>query len=426
MKCSSASKIASIAVAAGLTYGCAAPAIIKDVVDKPVASLDLKASVNSKPIQLNKVVVKLKRGEHIGALQAGLLCVGQGELNWRGGRLNIDSDEFTEAFKEELEKFSFRTVGDTSALFEDPSSWKAEILVAGLVKNLKANICYPMAGFGNFSTSKGEAFVKVDWQIYSKLDRAVVHSVTTEGSYKITESSTGGSESIILNAFTQAARHLLADNKFRGIVVRGGESVKDTTFKTADGIVVTPGKAIKMSSKADEWKDGVVTVYAGRGHGSGFVIGENLVITNHHVVGESKNVIVKFGAGFEVKGEVIAYNSGQDVATVRLQAVLPKYFAMNRNIPSIGAEVFAVGSPLSDQFSSTVTRGIVSAHREENGKKLIQSDVNVRPGNSGGPLLDKDGTVIGITVSGLQINGAGQGINFFIPIGDALDAMSIK
>ena len=218
----------------------------------------------------------------------------------------------------------------------------------------------------------------------------------------------------------------MADNKFRDIVVRGGESVKDTTFKTADGIVVTPGKATKMSAKPDEWKDGVVTVFAGRGHGSGFVIGENLIITNHHVVGESKNVVVKFGAGFEVKGEVIAYNSGRDVATVRLQAVLPKYFVLNRNVPSIGTEVFAVGSPLSDQFSSTVTRGIVSAHREEHGKKLIQSDVNVRPGNSGGPLLDKDGTVIGITVSGLQINGAGQGINFFIPIGDALDAMSIK
>ena len=60
------------------------------------------------------------------------------------------------------------------------------------------------------------------------------------------------------------------------------------------------------------------------------------------------------------------------------------------------------------------------------GKKFIQSDVNVRPGNSGGPLVTKNGQVIGMTVSGVQINGAGQGINFFIPIGDALDALNIK
>lgn len=419
-------KVSSLIALASVMYGCATPAVVKHVADKEVSSLDLNAATNSKPIQLSKVVVRMKRGEHIGALQAGLLCVGQGELNWRGGRMSLDSDEFTEAFKEELEKYSFKTVGDTSALFEDPSSWKAEILIAGLVKDLKANICYPMGGFGNFNSSKGEAFVKVDWQIYSKLDRAVVHTVTTEGSFKASEASNGGSETIVLNAFSQAARHLLADNKFREIVVKGGESVKETTFKTADGVIVTAGRATKLGAKAEDWKDGVVTVYAGRGHGSGFVIGENLILTNHHVVGESKNVVVKFGSGFEVKGEVIAYNSGRDVAAVKIQAVLPKYFSMQRSMPAVGTEVYAVGSPLSDQFSSSVTRGIVSAHRVDSGRRLIQSDVNVRPGNSGGPLVNKDGVVVAITVSGIQINNAGQGINFFIPIQDALDAMNIK
>ena len=108
----------------GFLAGCATPAVVKEVADKPVDSLDIAAAANSKPIQLSKIVVKLKRGEHIGALQAGLLCVGQGELNWKGGKLSIDSDEFTDAFKDELEKYSFKTVGDTSALFEDPSRWK--------------------------------------------------------------------------------------------------------------------------------------------------------------------------------------------------------------------------------------------------------------------------------------------------------------
>ena len=144
--------------------GCAGTsAVIKPVEDKQVENL--KASDTAKPIQFTKVVVKLKRGEHVGAMQVGLLCVPQGDLNWKGGRITVDSDEFTEAFKEELEKYSFKTVGDTNALFEDPSTWKSEILVAGLIKELKANVCYPMAGFGNFNSSKGEAFIKVDWQI---------------------------------------------------------------------------------------------------------------------------------------------------------------------------------------------------------------------------------------------------------------------
>lgn len=411
---------------ASILAGCGTSAVIKDVQDKPVQQLDIKASANSKPIQLSKVVVRLKRGEHVGALQGGLLCVPQSDLTWKGGRLKLDSDDLTDAFKEELEKYSFKTVGDTSALFEDPSSWKSEILIAGLVKELKSNVCFPMAGFGNFSSSKGESFVKVEWQIYSKLDRAVVHSVTTEGSFKSTESQEGGIDPIILNAFTQAARNLLADTKFRDIVVRGGETVKETTFKTADGIVITPGKSKPFTQRVDEWKDGVVTVIAGSGHGSGFAIGENLLLTNHHVVGESNKVVVKLGSGFEVGGEIIAYNSGLDVAAVKIAASLPRYFKLERNLPTIGSDVYSLGSPLSEDLSATLARGVVSNIRKEGQKTLIQSDVNVLSGNSGGPLVNGNGEVVGITVSGIQVNKATQGINFFIPVKDALDSMNIK
>ncbi len=83
-----------------IVAGCATPAVIKKVEDRKVD--DLTASASAKPIQFTKVVVKLKRGEHVGALQGGLLCVPQGDLTWKGGRMNIDSDEFTEAFKDEL------------------------------------------------------------------------------------------------------------------------------------------------------------------------------------------------------------------------------------------------------------------------------------------------------------------------------------
>ena len=408
-----------------LLTACGTPSVIKDVKDKNVESLDINSAASAKPIQLSKVVVKLKRGEHVGAVQGGLLCVSQGDLNWKGGRLNIDSEEFTDAFKEELEKFSFKTVGDTSALFEDPNTWKSEILIASLVKDLKANICFPYAGFGNFQSAKGEAFIKAEWQIYSKLDRAVVHTVTTEGAYKATEASQGGVDAVILNAFTQAARNLLADEKFREIVAKGGQSIKETTFKTGEKIVVSSGKAKALTSSVDEWKDGVVTVYAGKGHGSGFVIAENIVLTNHHVVGGTDHLIVKFGSGFEVKGEVVAYNSGLDIAAVRINASLPKFFKLDRNLPISGTDVYAVGTPLSDDLIGTVSKGIVSGIRHEEGRKLIQSDVNVRPGNSGGPLVTKDGLVVGVTVSGLQVKGASQGINFFIPIADALDALKL-
>jgi S1-C subfamily serine protease len=413
-----------IVLVASLLAGCmGTPAVIKEVADIPVENL--RATKNSKPIQFKKIVVKLKRGEHIGAMQADLLCLPVGDLLWKGGRISIDSDEFTEAFKEELEKYEFKTVGDTNALFEDPSTWKSEILVAGLVTELKANICYPMTGFRNWSSSKGEAYLKVNWQIYSKLDRSVVHSATTEGAAKIEESVAGADSLVILNAFAQATRNLLADNEFRKIVSRGGETIKETAYKSGDSIVISANVSKPLGDSPEEWVNGVVTVFAGSGHGSGFVISDNLLLTNYHVVREADSVVIKFNNGMQVVGKTMAYNSGIDVAIVKVDATLPKHFRLSKTMPVVGTDVYAIGTPLEEQLQSTVTRGIVSGIREEDNKKLIQSDVNIRPGNSGGPLVDKSGSAVGIAVSGLVINNVQQDINFFIPIGDALKSLGV-
>lgn len=403
---------------------CGTSAVIKKVEDRPVESL--RANENSKPIQFKKIVVKLKRGEHVGAIQTGLLCVPQGDLNWKGGRISIDSEEFTEVFKDELEKFAFKTVGDPDALFDDPSTWKSEILVAGLIKELKTNVCYPLAGFGNFSSSKGEAFLKVDWQIYSKLDRSVVHTVTTEGAAKSDDAISGGNTVAVLNAFAQASRNLLADSKFRDIVSRGGETVKSTDYASSSKIAMLPGASKPLGSSPNEWASGMVTIFAGNGHGSGFVISEDLILTNYHVVGQASSTTIKLSNGAQVIGKVIASNAGQDVAIVKLNVKMPKHFKVARSMPEVGSDVYAIGSPLDEKLQASITRGVISGVREENKRTLIQSDVNIRPGSSGGPLVDKKGAVLGIATSALMVNGQAQGINFFIPIDDALKTLGVN
>ena len=84
-----------------------------------------------------------------------------------------------------------------------------------------------------------------------------------------------------------------------------------------------------------------------------------------------------------------------------------------------------VGTPLDQRFQGSVTKGVVSATRVYEGRAYIQSDAVVNGGNSGGPLLDEEGSVVGITVSGMEIGGAPVGINLFIPIDDALRALSL-
>ena len=91
-----------------------------------------------------------------------------------------------------------------------------------------------------------------------------------------------------------------------------------------------------------------------------------------------------------------------------------------------GDTVLAIGAPLDETLQGTVTRGIVSANRIVNGYAFIQSDVSINHGNSGGPLLDDKGYVIGLTDLSIQPGENVQiGLNFFTPIKDALDFLSV-
>ena len=89
-------------------------------------------------------------------------------------------------------------------MFEDPSEWNAELLVAGLVKDMQASLCYPRLYYYDYNTCKGEAYIKVNWQIYSRLYRKVVYEVSTEGSSIIEKPTTTGADDVFLNAFAMA------------------------------------------------------------------------------------------------------------------------------------------------------------------------------------------------------------------------------
>ena len=178
---------ASSGIAAILVYGflaaCTAPAQIQKVQEQEARII--KLGDTSKPIQFRKIVVRMPRNQVVGAVQINPLCMGETELTYRGGRVSIEDEAYSDVFREELENANYVVVGDPDALFEDVDSWKAELLIAGLIKDIKANICYPNTSFGDMKSSKGEAYMAVEWQVYSRLSREVVYTVTTEGAGEI-------------------------------------------------------------------------------------------------------------------------------------------------------------------------------------------------------------------------------------------------
>ncbi|MBV6624261.1 MAG: trypsin-like peptidase domain-containing protein [Rivularia sp. (in: Bacteria)] len=165
----------------------------------------------------------------------------------------------------------------------------------------------------------------------------------------------------------------------------------------------------------------VVTVKDGRGHGSGFIVSQDgLIITNAHVVEGSPSVVtVEFPDGKKLPADVMGFaKGGLDLAVLKVQKQknLRMLGLATEDSAQVGDRVFALGSPLKPQFKDTFTQGHITRIKKSDGE--IQHDAPVFGGNSGGPLLNTKGQVIGvntriITGSSFKTN---TGMNFAIPV----------
>lgn len=160
------------------------------------------------------------------------------------------------------------------------------------------------------------------------------------------------------------------------------------------------------------------------GAGSGFIISaDGYVLTNAHVVDNAEEVTITMTDKRDFKAKVVGADRRTDVAVLKIDATnLPKVAIGDSSKLRVGEWVLAIGSPF--RLSNTATAGIVSAKgRDEvdrGGVAFIQTDVAVNPGNSGGPLFNLKGEVVGINSQILSRTGGYQGISFAIPIEDAI------
>ncbi|MEY4430007.1 MAG: hypothetical protein RLZZ182_2696 [Pseudomonadota bacterium] len=159
-----------------------------------------------------------------------------------------------------------------------------------------------------------------------------------------------------------------------------------------------------------------------RGVGSGFILtSDGYVMTNAHVIEGADEVYVTLTDKREFKAKVIGADKRTDVAVVKIEAAsLPAVRIGEASRLKVGEWVMAIGSPFG--LENTVTSGIVSAKSRDTGEEIrfIQTDVAVNPGNSGGPLINMRGEVVGINSQILSRSGGFQGISFSIPIDDAV------
>jgi serine protease Do len=153
--------------------------------------------------------------------------------------------------------------------------------------------------------------------------------------------------------------------------------------------------------------------------GSGFIYSsDGYIITNHHVIADADQIIVKLNDKRELDAKLIGSDPSSDIALLKIKAknLKPVKVGNSENL-KVGQWVLAIGSPFG--FESTVTAGIVSAIGRslpnDNYVPFIQTDVAINPGNSGGPLFNLSGEVIGVNAQIYSRTGGFMGVSFAIP-----------
>ncbi len=210
-----------------------------------------------------------------------------------------------------------------------------------------------------------------------------------------------------------------------------------TGFGTDKNVVEVPTDGASLADLVDSVIDSVVTVVVakdgGTGFGSGFVYTDDgYIITNYHVIEGAKSIKVMCTDGRERPAELIDGDELSDVAVIRvLNLGLTPLAIGDSDTLRVGEDVIAIGTPVDTDYAGTVTKGIVSGIKRtvrvyessgllEKTMEMIQTDTTLNHGNSGGPLLNMRGEVVGINTMKYYASDAGDTLYFSIQINDAV------
>jgi S1-C subfamily serine protease len=372
----------------------------------------------SAPITFTRLIIRVPSGTSVGAHFEGWIKLPKFKYIWQSN-LTIASDEFRVVASEHLKSRGYTIMGGDGLLFGKDEPSKAEYQLGGMMQSLFYNSFGPDAG--NYS----ESSVTIEWQVYNVYQTQVVYTTTTKGYGK----QSGVGSVCIQGAFRSALDNLLADAGFVATVRKSVRKAWDQSTDESAPISITSCASEHQLFLPDNVQSvlrSVLTIQAGGTIGIGVIISsDGWAITAGHVVAGLSEVAVRMQSGLELTATVVRVDSQQDVALIRLPG--RGHSCLNVVIgdePKIGTDLFAIGAPTGEGLAFSVTKGVVSGFREWQGKRYIQTDAALNPGNSGGPLLSPDGRIVGI-VSWKIIAPGFEGLAFGVPIQALSDRLRI-
>lgn len=348
-------------------------------------------------------------GDELGTITFGQLFIDEDIL----GEYAMLKEKYLEIFNEELRANGYTVKSNVGSTFKKGELPDTDFVLAGTLKE-----------FDCTKQNKVTCGMRISWELLRTRDEKVVYQLTStheEMRLKKMESD-AASKALLLGAL----RSILSRDTFvRAMKGEGRSEAPPATFdvQTIQRCSVGPRS---LSDSMEDSMAASVVIKSREGVGSGVVISpDGYVLTAAHVVAGGIDY-VRRKDGSNLEAEVLRVDKNSDSALVRVKGIngLP-CVDLSSDSPRSGANVFAIGTPAGEDLAFSVSKGVVSGNRTFAGSTYIQTDASVNPGNSGGPLLDEEGRLIGV-VSWKVAKEQFEGLGFAVPTATLLRTLGIE
>jgi len=296
-----------------------------------------------------------------------------------------------------------------------------KVIISPVIENLN----FVLTG-KDLHSYTGKCTMRSSWKIYLVSEKEIpLANITINTSI---QRPYGTSDYIIEPLIKEASKQIISIDTLNEFLLR----IESEYLSKTKGKAINVGDLIVLNhiEEKDIFKKGVnsvVTINHSEAMGSGIIISaDGYIVTNYHVIQDAKNIIVRTNNNSEYIAEVIKINADYDLALLKIKGSSLQALPFgNSDLADIGDDVYAIGTPLSNSLSQSVSKGIISGKRTWNRNKIIQTDVSINSGNSGGALINKSGQIIGITTFKVGYRGY-EGLGFCIPSNTIIEMLHLE
>lgn len=331
---------------------------------------------------------------------------GDNEIGVEGGHLRVQ-------FLEALRKNGYPALGAESLVFNQDKSQQARFVLGGNANELKCRA---------LGANRRRCELGVGWELLGHKDDHVAYRLQTR------HAATGTDPKALADQLVWGTFYsLLSGPKFMAALEEHKAAAPARPAFAKARFRRCTRKPAPMPASAESMMQATVVIRMDSELGSGSLVSpDGFVLTAAHVVADVDHASIQQRGRPKIKASVIRVDPTDDVALLKTTTGSDyPCIALRDTLAAIGSDVFAIGSPLGEDLSFSLTRGVVSGLQQIDGVAFVQTDASINRGNSGGPLIDSDGRLIGV-VSWKLAGSDVEGLAFGVPVFAALGGLGLE